>query len=111
MNGPPHCSRSQATSSQVGSGDCIHCPYAPKNVGPGSPRLAMFGTVRSGSLKVRAKSSSHRGRISTSGANRTAVLRSTRSGMTGLPQSRPLENDQSSVTISPTAPAARARSM
>ncbi len=24
MNGPPHCSRSQATSSQVGSGVCIH---------------------------------------------------------------------------------------
>src|SRR5580692_11520530 len=38
------------------------------------------------------------------------VLRSTRSGIDGLPQSRPLENDQSSVTISPAAPAARARS-
>ena len=30
--------------------------------------------------------------------------------MLGLPQSRPWENDQSEVTISPTAPAARARS-
>ena len=36
--------------------------------------------------------------------------RSIRSGMAGLPQSRPLENDQSSVAMSPTAPAARARS-
>ena len=26
MNGPPHCSRIQATSSQVGNGDCIHWP-------------------------------------------------------------------------------------
>ena len=33
------------------------------------------------------------------------------SGIDGLPQSRPLENDQSSVAISPTAPAARARSI
>ncbi len=49
MNGPPHCSRNQATSSQVGSGVCIHSPYAPKNVGPGSPTAARFGTVRSGS--------------------------------------------------------------
>ena len=31
--------------------------------------------------------------------------------MYGLPQSRPFENDQSSVTMSPTAPAFRARSM
>ena len=33
-----------------------------------------------------------------------------RSGMNGLPQSRAWTNDQSSVTMSPTAPAARARS-
>ncbi len=33
------------------------------------------------------------------------------SGICGLPQSRPKENDQSSVTIRPTAPAARARSI
>ncbi len=32
------------------------------------------------------------------------------SGMVGLPQSRPWENDQSSVAMRPTAPAARARS-
>ena len=31
--------------------------------------------------------------------------------MCGLPQSRPIENDQSSVTMSPTAPAVRARSI
>ncbi len=33
------------------------------------------------------------------------------SGIAGLPQSRPWEKDQSSVAMSPTAPAARARSM
>ena len=33
------------------------------------------------------------------------------SGMVGLPQSRPLENDQSRVAISPVAPAARARAI
>ena len=37
--------------------------------------------------------------------------RSIFSGMRGLPQSRPFENDQSSVAIRPTAPAARARSI
>ena len=54
MNGPPHCSRSQRTSSQVGSGDAIHCPYAPKNVGAPRPGAAMFGTVRSGTVPVLA---------------------------------------------------------
>jgi hypothetical protein len=34
-----------------------------------------------------------------------------RSGMNGLPQSRAWTNDQSSVTMSPTTPAARARSI
>ncbi len=34
----------------------------------------------------------------------------TDSGITGLPQSRPLEKDQSRVRINPFAPAARARS-
>ena len=48
MNGAPHCSRSQAMSSQVGGGVCIHSPYTPKNVGAGSPGAAMLGTVRSG---------------------------------------------------------------
>ena len=39
------------------------------------------------------------------------VLRSTFSGISGLPQSRPIENDQSRVAIRPLAPAACARSM
>src|ERR1700750_1559814 len=38
------------------------------------------------------------------------VARLIRSGIFGLPQSRPLANVQSKVRISPTAPAARARS-
>jgi hypothetical protein len=44
MNFPPHCSRSHATSSQLGGAEPCHCPYAPKNVGstsrarPGSAR-------------------------------------------------------------------------
>ena len=71
----------------------------------------MFGTVRSGSSPALAKPASHRGRRSTSGANRIIVSRSSRSGMAGLPQSLACENVQSSVRISPTAPAARARSM
>src|ERR1700735_5841123 len=45
-NGPPHCSRSQRTSSQVGSGAPIHCPHAPQNVGAASPLRARFGTAR-----------------------------------------------------------------
>jgi hypothetical protein len=40
---------------------------------------------------------------------RTMVLRSTFSGISGLPQSRPIENDQSRVAISPAAPASWAR--
>jgi hypothetical protein len=52
MNGPPHCPASQRTSSQAGSGEAAHCRYAPKNVGAGSPRPVMFGTVRSGTLPV-----------------------------------------------------------
>ncbi|SLJ82814.1 Uncharacterised protein [Mycobacteroides abscessus subsp. abscessus] len=39
------------------------------------------------------------------------VLRSSFSGISGLPQSRPCENDQSRVRISPTAPAAAARAI
>ncbi|GAA2882280.1 hypothetical protein GCM10020220_085730 [Nonomuraea rubra] len=39
------------------------------------------------------------------------ALRSSRSGIHGLPQSRPWENVQSSVTIRPLTPAARARSI
>lgn len=111
MNGPPHCSRSQATSSHVGSGVPIHWPYAPKNVGGCWPGAARFGVVRSGTLPVFANSHSHFGRVMPSGANWNIALRSIFSGIDGLPQSRPLENDQSSVMIRPVAPAARARSM
>jgi len=79
-------------------------------VGAGSPGAARLGAVRSGSLPLRAKSASQRGRRSPSGANRSMALRSSFSGIVGLPQSRPLANDQSSVAITPTQPAARARS-
>ena len=48
--------------------------------------------------------------MSACGANRTAALRVSRSGIHGLPQSRPFENDQSRVAMRPLAPAARARS-
>ena len=51
-----------------------------------------------------------RGRVSPSGIILTVVRRSIFSGIFGLPQSRPCEKLQSVVTISPTAPAARARS-
>ncbi len=60
---------------------------------------------------LRRKSSTHWGRRSPSGANLTIVLRFIVSGIDGLPQSRPCENDQSRVAIRPTAPADRARSM
>ena len=53
---------------------------------------------------------SHRGRTIASGDNRRVVNRFMFSGIEGLPQSRPCENVQSVVTISPAAPAARARS-
>ncbi len=46
-----------------------------------------------------------------SGASRIRVRRSIFSGIAGLPQSRPLENDQSRVTIRALAPAWRARSV
>ena len=46
-----------------------------------------------------------------SGARRARVRRSIFSGIAGLPQSRPLANDQSRVTIRPLAPACRARSI
>ena len=52
-----------------------------------------------------ANSISHLGLTITCGANCTIVFRSTFSGMTGLPQSRPYEKDQSRVRIRPFAPA------
>src|SRR5215831_1575969 len=111
MNGPPHCDRSQATSSQDGGVDCIHCPYAPKNVGAGSSPAGRFGTVRPGIWPVFSHSASQAGRDSASGARRIISRSVMVSGMCGLPQSLPNENDQSRVAISPTAPALRARSI
>ena len=60
---------------------------------------------------TRPNSHIQRGLVITSGAIRIIVLRSIFSGISGLPQSRPMENDQSRVAIRPLAPAARARSM
>lgn len=60
--------------------------------------------MRSGSRPDFTKSSSQRGRRTASGANRAMALRSSRSGIFGLPQSRPCEKDQSRVTISAFAP-------
>ena len=57
-----------------------------------------------------AYASSQCGRMIVSGANDSIVLRSSESGIVGLPQSRPCENCQSSVTINPATPAALARS-
>ena len=51
------------------------------------------------------------GRVTTEGACRIISCRVIFSGIRGDPQSRPKENDQSSVTMIPTAPAARARSI
>jgi hypothetical protein len=45
----------------------------------------------------------------TCGALRHLARRSTRSGISGLPQSGPIENDQSVVAISPGTPAAQGR--
>ena len=76
------------------------------------PAAARLGVVRSGTFRVRAKSRSQlRPGAGPRGRSGSIVLRSIFSGMEGLPQSRPWENDQSRVAISPTAPAARARSM
>ena len=61
-------------------------------------------------MPVLANDQNHRGWVRASGANLSMVRRFIDSGMAGLPQSRPCENDQSSVAMSPTAPAARARS-
>ena len=60
---------------------------------------------------TRPNSHIHRGFVITCGASRIIAFRSICSGISGLPQSRPMENDQSSVAIRPFAPAARARSM
>ncbi len=75
------------------------------------PSGATFGTVSSGGPPACAHCASQPGRTSTSGASRAIAFRSSLSGIHGLPQSRLCENVQSSVTISPTAPAAFARAI
>src|SRR5690625_2531452 len=101
-------------SSHVAGGVCIHSPYAPKNVGPISPWLTRLGVVRSGNRLLtttsRAHSAAHLGLTAISGAMVIIALPLSRSGMAGLPQSRPIENDQSVVRMTPAAPAALARS-
>ncbi|GAB4623314.1 hypothetical protein MOKP43_21710 [Mycobacterium avium subsp. hominissuis] len=69
-----------------------------------------MGTRNSGGRSVLPNFHSQRGLNTASGDNRRMVRRFISSGILGLPQSRPCENDQSVVTISPTAPACRARS-
>ena len=47
MNGPPHCSRSQATSSQVGGGVCIHLAVRLEERRRAAlPEVAKLGTSR-----------------------------------------------------------------
>ena len=70
----------------------------------------MFGTVRSGILPARSNRGPSAAGMTPSGTYLISVLRSIFSGMAGLPQSRPWENDQSRVTIRPLAPAFLARS-
>ena len=60
-------------------------------------------------MPARANCSAQRGRVTTPGASRIFVMKSIFSGISGLPQSRPIENDQSNVAINPTAPAVLAR--
>ena len=111
MNGPSHCSRSQRRSSQVG-GRRLH----PLAVGAEERRRRLAGrghvrTVRSGRAAgagpVDEPARAGRAPRARAGAS---PRRSSWSGIHGLPQSRLCENVQSSVTIIPTAPAARARS-
>jgi hypothetical protein len=66
--------------------------------------------VRSGIPPWRMKSITQRGRTIPSGANRSIALKSSRSGMGGLPQSRRVANVQSKVTMRACAPAFFARS-
>ena len=67
MNGPSHCSRSQAMSDQVGGGVCIHSTYAEKKVGAACPGSARFGQVKAGTPPLRRNSTSQRGRLTASG--------------------------------------------
>src|SRR6201995_4345658 len=70
----------------------------------------MFGTVRSGILPLRRNSMPQRGRLTPSGMYLRIVFQSIFSGMDGLPQSRPCENDQSRGTMGALGPARLARS-
>ena len=67
--------------------------------------------MRPGIPPVLSQEYSQAGRASAPGACRSISGSAIFSGILGDPQSRPKENDQSSVTMTPTAPAARARSM
>src|SRR5579863_1585547 len=69
----------------------------------------MLGVSSPGMCPVLAYDQNQRGRVTTSGASFTTALRSILSGIHGLPQSRPLAKDQSSVRMIPLAPASRAR--
>ena len=76
------------------------------------PGGARFGTVRSGSAAAaQAQSKPPRARKRLRREPQPSSRRSSCSGIAGLPQSRRCANVQSSVTISPFAPAPRARSM
>src|SRR6201985_3962408 len=61
--------------------------------------------------RARTHCANHAGRDRAVGAWRSISWKVIFSGMRGEPQSRPKENDQSSVTITPTAPAFFARVM
>ena len=70
-----------------------------------SPGSCMLGTVRSG-MPLGPGEGGQPARVASAPRARTACIsvRSIFSGMCGLPQSRPIENDQSRVTMRPTAP-------
>ena len=111
MNGPSHSSRSQR-EVLPGRRRRLH----PLAVGAEerrrrAPGGASSGTVRSGEPPGArpARRASAAGRAPRA-RSAPSSCRSSCSGIVGLPQSRPCENVQSSVTISPAAPAARARS-
>ena len=113
MNGPLHCSRSQR-DVVPGRRRRLHPLAVGAEEGRGSGRPGAPCSARSGpaARPDRTNSSSQRGR--TEGLGREPRhRRDSRAvrGSYGLPQSRPWRNDQSSVAMIPTAPAARARSM
>ncbi len=80
-------------------------------MGAAAPPTGRFGTVRSGIEPARSHCANHAGLDRAVGAWRSISWKVIFSGIRGEPQSRPKENDQSSVTITPTAPACFARVM